>query len=246
MCLWTQSVTGSGDPYAHRVLPDGCIDLVLMNEEPPVVVGPYVECFTAHLPPGAVIVGARFHPGRAFSMLAHPASALLNQSVPVDALWNKAASAPFAGLVAKATGAGKLTALETGLMSRLSRAAPLDPVVTGVIEWLAGHPQGRVEQLSRWIGMSSRQLRRRFLAAVGYGPKMFQEVLRFQALLNLATNAREQLSLADLAADAGYADQAHMSREVHRFSDIQARDLLGSAECTLRLSGLIKAQPSLQ
>ena len=74
MCLWTQSIIGAGESYAHRVLPDGCIDLVFINDEPPLVVGPYVECFIANLPPGATIVGARFRPGRAAGLLGHPAS----------------------------------------------------------------------------------------------------------------------------------------------------------------------------
>ena len=246
MCLWTQSVTGSENPYAHRVLPDGCIDIVFMNHEPPVVVGPYLKCFIARLPPGAVIVGARFHPGRAIGLLGHPASVLLNQSVPLNLLWNDAARARFSWLAGKTTCADRLAALEAALLSRMAQAAPLDPAVTAVIEWLAGHPEGRVEQLSRWTGMSNRQLRRRFSAAVGYNPKVFQEVLRFQGLLNLAAHSRQQLRLADLSVLAGYADQAHMSREVHRFSDIHPRDLLGSAGCTLCLSGLIKTSRAFQ
>src|SRR5215831_987068 len=59
LCLWTQSIAGSGNPYSHRVLPDGCVDIVLLNDEPPFVVGPYLEYFIARLPPGATIVGAR-------------------------------------------------------------------------------------------------------------------------------------------------------------------------------------------
>jgi len=92
--------------------------------------------------------------------------------------------------------------------------------------------------------MSSRQLRRRFSAAVGYSPKTFQEVLRFQVLLNLATSAREQARFAQLAADAGYADQEHMTRDVHRFSDTQPTNLLGSAQCTVCLSGLVRMELS--
>jgi AraC-like DNA-binding protein len=235
MCLWTQSIIGSGEPYAHRVLPDGCIDVVFINDEPPVVVGPYVECFIARLAPGTAIVGARFRPGRASGLLGHPASDLLNQSVPLDEVWRKGARP-----IGNATDAGRLAALESILTCRMPRAAPLDRAVTTAVDWLAGHPESSVEQLGEHLGMSSRQLRRRFTAAVGYTPKIFQEVLRFQALLNLADRCTEQTPFAGLAADAGYADQAHMTREVHRFSDTQPTNLLGSARCTLRFSGLIR------
>jgi AraC-like DNA-binding protein len=92
---------------------------------------------------------------------------------------------------------------------------------------------GRIEQLSDWIGFSNRQLRRRFSAAVGYGPKMFQSVLRFQRLLHLAGNKNAPRNLARLSADAGYADQAHMTREAP--NDFQAARQL----CYLNLRGAL-------
>ena len=68
---------------------------------------------------------------------------------------------------------------------------------------------------------------------------MFQSVLRFQRLLNIAATAGVQENLAQLAADAEYSDQAHMTREVQRFSGKPPRTLLPSSPSTLGLSGLI-------
>jgi len=83
-------------------------------------------------------------------------------------------------------------------------------------------------------------MQRRFLAAVGYGPKMFQSILRFQRLLNLAGGTSSHQRLAGLAADAGYADQAHMTREVQRFANCPPTALRWSDRCTLRMSDLFK------
>ena len=69
---------------------------------------------------------------------------------------------------------------------------------------------------------------------------MFQSVLRFQRLLKTARETGVEQSLADLAASAGYADQAHMTRDVRRFADIQPTMLLRSAESTLQMSDLVK------
>ncbi len=69
---------------------------------------------------------------------------------------------------------------------------------------------------------------------------MFQSVLRFQRLLKTARETGVEQSLADLAASAGYADQAHMTRDVRRFADIQPTMLLRSAESTLQMSDLFK------
>ena len=61
------------------------------------------------------------------------------------------------------------------------------------------------------VGLGERQLRRRFASAVGYGPKTFARVIRFRAALGLV---RGGAALAEAALAAGYADQAHMTREM--------------------------------
>lgn len=238
LCFWKQLIVGSRE-YAHRVLPDACVDIVLINAGPPVVVGPWTESFVARLAIGARIVGARLHPGCAASLLGIPAAELLNRSALLSDVWgqNRARFAPVLDL---ARSASRKSGLAETLVRATALAAQPDQVVVASIRWLARHPHGRVEQLSQWIGMSHRQLQRRFSAAVGYGPKIFQSVLRFQRLLNFASGRRAQQSFADLAAVAGYADQAHMTREVRRFANCTPTILLQSAECTLRMSDLFK------
>ena len=67
--------------------------------------------------------------------------------------------------------------------------------------------------------LGERQLRRRFAAGVGYGPKTLARVLRFQRLLALLTDDRAgRPTLAEAAALAGYADQAHMTAECTRLA----------------------------
>ncbi len=63
------------------------------------------------------------------------------------------------------------------------------------------------------MGLSERQLRRRFHAAAGYGPKTLQRVLRFRRFL-----AGPRGDLARAALEAGYADQPHLTREVARLA----------------------------
>src|SRR5271170_3354055 len=86
LCFWTQTIVGSQGAYEHRVLPDGCIDIVLLHDEPPMVVGPWNIPFVARLAVGTSITGARLHPGRASRLLGIPVSELLNQAIPVAAV----------------------------------------------------------------------------------------------------------------------------------------------------------------
>jgi transcriptional regulator GlxA family with amidase domain len=67
------------------------------------------------------------------------------------------------------------------------------------------------------LTVGERQLRRRFTLAVGYGPATYLRVARLQRAI---TRARRATTLASLAADAGYADHAHLSRD--------CRELTGS------------------
>jgi len=238
LCFWKQVIIGSGE-YAHLVLPDACIDIVFVSDDPPIVVGPWTDPFVVRFPAGTKIVGVRLHPGLGPSVLGIPAAELLNQSAPLSEVpgtdgvrFGLPLNEPM--LVSKVSGFAEALARAT------ASATPPDGAVAASIRWLARRPHATVEQLSQWIGLSHRQLQRRFSAAVGYGPKMFQSVLRFQRLLNFASRPASPASLADLAAAAGYADQAHMTREVRHFAGCSPTVLIPSAACTLRMSDLFK------
>ncbi|MGA5757594.1 DUF6597 domain-containing transcriptional factor [Nonomuraea bangladeshensis] len=79
-----------------------------------------------------------------------------------------------------------------------------------------------VSEVARDLGLSERQLHRRSLTAFGYAPKTLQRIVRFQRALRLA---RAGVPLATVAAEAGYADQAHLSHEVKRLSGVSLRTL---------------------
>jgi len=210
-----------------------------MNEVP-MVFGPWTKHFVVALAPHTNIIGARCHPGLAPTLLGIPASELLNRSVLLCDIWGSAETVQFARIADEPNLSARVSAMGAALLGRVANASPLDKATRAAIQWIARHPHGRVEQLSQWLGLSRRQIQSRFTLAVGYGPKLFQSVLRFQRLLNFAARADVQWNLAQFAADAEYADQAHMTREVRRFSGNPPRMLLHSPRCALRLSGLIQ------
>ena len=228
LCSWTQTVIGSQGDYQQRVLPDACIDIVLINDEAPMVVGPWIVPLVARLPVGSSVTGARLHPGRASCLLGIPASELLNQTVPIADVKGAVQSMRLEKVMEQRNATARRSALSQVLLASTGHSAASDCGVLAGIQWLSRRPHGRIEELSRWIGISERQLHRRFSAAIGYGPKMFQSVLRFQRLLKIARETGHERSLADLAASAGYADQAHMTRDVHRLADVRPTVLLRS------------------
>jgi methylphosphotriester-DNA--protein-cysteine methyltransferase len=74
-------------------------------------------------------------------------------------------------------------------------------------------PGARVAGVAAALGISSRQLHRRMVTAVGYGPKVLARVARLRRLVALGED-----SLVTRALEAGYASQAHMNDEVRRMT----------------------------
>ena len=84
----------------------------------------------------------------------------------------------------------------------------------------AGRPVGPTADA---LGLSARQLQRRCRISFGYGPKMLVRILRLQRALALAWRGH---AFADVSATAGYADQAHLSREVKALAGVPLSELM--------------------
>jgi AraC-like DNA-binding protein len=218
-CTWERTVPRSGAFVAQRVLPDGCVDLVWRGGEL-VVAGPDRGPVMSPLEPGATVVGLRLRPGVAGRALGLPASELGVLRVPLESLWGRTGAE-----LAERTGAAespgqKRRILEDALLARRPDMEDLDPLVIAATRCL-GLPGSRVRSLSTALATSERQLRRRFKPAVGYGPKTLDRVLRFQRFLSRAPAiASADESLARVAFELGYADQAHLTRDCGALSGL--------------------------
>lgn len=211
-CVWWRSVASGG---TTRILPDGCVDIVHRRAGGLFVAGPDTGPVEALAAGGETFVGVRFRPGCAAAALGVPADVLRDQRVDLEELWGTEAATVAARLAEAPDTAAALALLGDAVLDRLPRMAPLDSLVLAAVHRV-GQPEARVAALASGLGVSERQLRRRFLAAVGYGPKTLQRVVRLRRLL--ATAGDRTASLARLAREAGYADQAHMTRECARLT----------------------------
>jgi AraC-like DNA-binding protein len=194
LVLWTRTVEADG---SARILPDACWDLVWRGDDTLQLAGPDTRAWDSPVRRGETIVGVRFMPGTGLAA-GLPLSEVRDVRIPFGRLQGE-------------------TLLE--LAGRLLQAAPPDAAVTEAARRLA-HPRQRVATLADDLGYSERQLRRRFLDAVGYGPKTLQRVLRFRRFLD-----DPDPDLAARAAAAGYVDQAHLTHE--------CRDLAGTTPARL-------------
>jgi AraC-like DNA-binding protein len=249
-CLWTRDPRP--DARRQRVLPDACVDIVWIGGRL-IVAGPATRPVTVEIPPGAASMGLRFRVGAAGAALGVPADELLDASVPLEDVWG-AEGARIADRVG--TSPAPLRELAAAVRERLRQ--PPDRLVRAAATGTARQELGIGDrQLRRRfadaVGYGPKTLERilrfqRFLAlARGDSTKRAGTVTGGDATkrvgtlttgdatnraatggaaANRASGARADL--ARLALEAGYADQAHLTRECTRLAGLPPAALLAT------------------
>jgi len=221
-CFWTRLVPpATSCVQAHRVLPDGCVDLILTtggewspadptpgkeHADGALFVGAMTTALKFRSEPGTAFVGVRCRPGAARALFGVPAAELTDRRVAMDDLW-RSPDAPSDG------SDDPMRAL-TRLLTR--RFAGVSPPPADV--WAAVHrirrSRGRIriDALCADLGVTRQHLARRFAEHVGLPPKTFARVERIRHVIRLA-HAPPAPAWSRIAQEAGYADQSHLVGE---------------------------------
>jgi methylphosphotriester-DNA--protein-cysteine methyltransferase len=169
------------------------------------LVGVYDHVDLPVLPRGTVIRGIRLRPEAVAPAFRVDASELRNLTVPGDDL-----------IGARAT----RRLHDDQALDAWVRSIEPDRRTAAAIELLQSES---IEHVATRLGISTRQLHRSIEANVGLTPKTLQRVMRLQRFLGHAERHR---GLAAAAAEAGYADQSHLTREVRALSGLTPARLL--------------------
>jgi AraC-like DNA-binding protein len=201
-CCWEQQVSAD---RVQRVLPDGHADVLLYGSGEVELVGVYDHVALPRLPKGTVIRGIRLRPEAVAAAFRVRASELRNLTLPgEDVIGTR----------------GSRILHDEHAVDAWIRSIDPDRRIAAAIELLQSQP---VERVAADVGLSPRQLQRNILANVGLTPKSLQRVMRLQRFLEHAGRAGD---LAAASADAGYADQSHLTREVRALSGLTPARLL--------------------
>jgi AraC-like DNA-binding protein len=211
-CLWAQ-VSPETTTRSVLVLPDACSDLIWEQGKGAYIAGPDTGPVPVTMAGATVIVAVRFRPAAGGAVLGIPLSELTDQRVDLADLLPTAASKLPADLP-PAEAASQLLHIAGTMVADTE----LDPAVTQATR-LLNDPRAAAGHVAEATGVSPRQLRRRFHASAGYGPKTMHRVLRFRRVVS-RIDAGDPIDLATLAADAGYADQSHLTRECVQLSGL--------------------------
>jgi AraC-like DNA-binding protein len=164
------------------------------------------------------VVGVHFHPGGAAAFFGGALPELRNRSVLLADLWGPSVRALRDDLMEAATPHARLLRLEAYLMARLALARPADTMAVHAVAAMQRDPSlADIAPVQRASGLGPTRFIARFEQQVGLTPKRFARVLRFRSLLErVAHQPPDDWALA--AAEAGYADQAHLIHEFRRIT----------------------------
>ncbi|MEO1064203.1 MAG: helix-turn-helix domain-containing protein [Actinomycetota bacterium] len=164
-------------------------------------------------------VGVALRSGGTAAFVEVPACEVADRFVALDDVWSTTAQLRE-DLVGSDGPEEAFDRLERELVERL--APPADDLLPAAAAALAG---GRpVREVADAIGLDRRRFATRFAARYGFGPKRYARLRRFERALRVLRSDGPD-PLAVVAADLGYADQAHLSREVREFAGVTPAEL---------------------
>ena len=226
-CFWRISgVVGEGATFLHRVLPDGCADL-LINIERARHAGGMRASLIGTMSAAQVVglqgpvhqLGVRLRPGTVGAFAGIPGDSVLDGAAPISDLPRalRLNVAQLADVTSFSEGVALLTDV---CRARVATLQPPDPLVRHALhQWFdAARPLPTVSVLTRDVGLSERAFERRFRAQVGLTPVGYRRLARFRSVLRL--HAEGMQDWAALAALTGFSDQSHLVRDWRAFTGL--------------------------
>jgi AraC-like DNA-binding protein len=231
-CYWSSvAAAPAAGCLLHRVLPDGCMDLLFDLTAAAggrtTIVGTMRRPLDVASERRTDLFGVRFRPGGLTSLLVVDAAELVDERADLacfagrigDDLWDR---------LAEAAPADRPAVAEAALQARLAMGAGVDATIRHCVAKIeAARGALSIVRLEAGTGLSGRQIERKFARHIGVSPKTFARIARFKALLAAAAEPGP-LGWAALAADLGYADQPHLVREFRSFAGVTPTAYFGA------------------
>ena len=200
-------------PHVTELLGDPCAHVVVERGTPPRVVGTWRRRWIRELAGRGLVRAAKLRAGAVRAFFDVEAVTLSDRLTPLSALVPVEIEALAAAVLGPEADVDGFEALADAL--RAWRRPDPESEVAAAVEVAARLREvdlHRVEDLADRSGLGVRTLQRLFRRHVGATPKQLLRRVRLQEAA-LRIERGEGLGLAALAADLGYADQAHLNRD---------------------------------
>lgn len=199
-------------PHDQAILPHPNVNLAF-EATGAAVYGVDTKIFTRRLAGSGKALGVRFRPGGFRPFCVAPISTLNDRVIPASDLFGPSAGPALEGALASADDEGMIACASALLRGAAPRPDPVIDQVAGIVARITADPSlRRVGSLVAAFGITERRLQRLFADYVGVSPKWVMRRARLHEAA-LRADAGDVVDWAVLAADLGYADQAHLTRD---------------------------------
>ncbi|MGH6872190.1 MAG: AraC family transcriptional regulator [Rhizomicrobium sp.] len=171
------------------------------------------------------MMGVRFKPGGAYPFFAAPAREFEDRHISLADIWGPDAERLHQRLVQAPTPDDKLDILQAAMIAMAPRGFAHHPAVALALRRLARGRPPSVAALAAEAEMSHKKFIRLFAEEVGFTPKLFVRIARFQRVLEHIYFA-PQADWGDAVELGGYFDQSHFIRDFREFSGFTPTDYL--------------------
>jgi AraC-like DNA-binding protein len=228
-CIWSQESDRTiFDARPERILPDSCVELVIHFRDP--FLTRFADGTNALQPRGFVVgqmkrfleiepagrmglIAVRFRARGAYLFFQRPLGEVAAGIVDLEDIWNERGRELTERIALASDIRTRVRIIEEALLGVLSTNGRYDSTVDQGLQLIeANRGQLNVAQLAAHLGVSNRQLTRRFQRTVGLSPKEFARVSRFLHVIRCLRD-REPHTLTETAMACGYFDQAHFNHE---------------------------------
>ena len=228
-CVWVFAPRACGGKAAiERIFPDGASDIVVSGESA-AVHGPAASfrLISEERP----ILGFRIRRGAAKAVLGFGPADLKGVPITFGTLWGRRGRDFESRIQAISAPVVPIELLAGFVRQRIAEVADLDIAVLAALDRIDRFPGSAIRNIASDVGLSERHLRRRFENHVGLGIKHYARMARFQRLLDAIRQYKRRLGVASpgwagLSGEHGFADQAHLIREVKTFAGLTPVELL--------------------
>jgi AraC-like DNA-binding protein len=241
-CYWTLESAKEDTPLRNTIVPDGTMKLIFH----------YGDTYKHHpkngesiILPKCFLIGqltqpyvveplgvtgtfvVRFQPNGFLPFASLPIKEMENTAIPLHRLFGKDGEEIGERILSANATAERIKIIEAFLFNRLADRQTIDTIVQSTIETiLSANGQFSVNELSKQNNINRRQLTRKFSSAIGLSPKQLSKTIRIQATLKTLLT-KEVTSLADLAYENEYFDQAHFIKDFKEFTGLTPKEFYG-------------------
>jgi AraC-like DNA-binding protein len=236
-CFWW-SRRDAPQNYSEHMLPSGGVHLIFALHDIPIacvpdpsstrtiewshtlVHGPQWNYYIAGPKPRGEVVGVAFRPGAAGAVLGVPMTDLADHHVTLSTLWGKRGQELHQRMMAAVDPMEIFGILERDFSACIQHSLLMHPAIAHALKsWSPTWPPARVSDVQLESGYSPRHFIGLFRSAIGLTPKHYYRIQRFNSVLRYLASGRNG-DLAEIAALAGYSDQAHLTRDFREFAGI--------------------------